>query len=96
MLVIDGIQNVAVANGVVRLQVTRVASDGKSKGVEEIAIPSTQFATVVQALQQAGQNLQQRLQEQQKQQGEGEQQAREPAGQQPAAEPAEQGDNFQF
>ena len=91
MLLIDGIQNVTMANGLVRIQVVQTGADGKQKGVEEIAIPASQYATVVQGLQQAGQNLQQRLQEQQKQQ-EG-QQARE---QQEAGEPAGQGDNFQF
>ena len=97
MLLIDGIQNVTMVDGLIRVQVTQVGSDGKQKGVEEIAIPASQFATVVQALQQAGQNLQQRLQEQQKQQPESTQQTgQEPAGQPPAADPAEQGDNFQF
>lgn len=91
MLLIDGIQNVSMANGLVRVQVTRVGADGKSSGVEEIAIPANQYGNVVQALQQAGQNLQQRLQENQKQQ-EGSQ---ETIGQD-SAEPAEQGDNFQF
>ena len=90
MLLIDGIQNVTMANGLVRIQVAQVGADGKNKGVEEIAIPATQFATVVQALQQAGQNLQQRLQEQQKQQQEGQQ----PAGERQEA--GESADNFQF
>ena len=93
MLVIDGIQNVSMANGLVRIQVAQVGSDGKSKGVEEIAIPASQYGNVVQALTQAGQNLRQRIQEQQKQQaGQDTQQS----GQQDAGDPAEQGDNFQF
>ena len=79
MLLIDGIQNVTMANGLVRIQVVQTGADGKQKGVEEIAIPSNQYATVVQGLQQAGQNLQQKMQEQQKQ-PEGQQQT----GQQPA------------
>ena len=67
MLVIDGIQNVSMANGLVRIQIAQVGSDGQSKGVEEIAIPAGQYGNVVQALQKAGQNLRERLQEQQKQ-----------------------------
>jgi Skp family chaperone for outer membrane proteins len=90
MLLIDGIQNVTMVNGLVRIQVVQTGADGKNKGVEEIAIPSNQYANVVQALQQAGQNLQQRLQEQQKQQA-GQQQS----GQQAAAEPA-QADELDF
>ena len=90
MLLIDGIQNVTMANGLVRIQVVQTGADGKSKGVEEIAIPSNQFANVVQGLQKAGQNLQQKMQDQQKQ----------PEGQQQeapkqAADPA-QADNFDF
>ena len=97
MLLIDGIQNVTMANGLVRIQVVQTGADGKQKGVEEIAIPASQFATVVQGLQQAGQNLHQRLQEQHKHQQESTQQTgQQPAGRQPAADPAEQGDNFQF
>ena len=102
MLVMDGIQNVTMANGLVRIQVAQVGSDGKQKGVEEIAIPASQYGNVVQALQQAGQNLQQRIQEQQKQQQEGQQQtsqqqtSQQQTSQQRAADPAEQGDNFQF
>lgn len=92
MLVIDGIQNVTMANGLIRLQVVQTGADGKSKGVEEIAIPASQYGNVVQALQQAGQNLQQRIQEQQKSQQEGQQQE----APQPATGPAEAGDNFQF
>jgi hypothetical protein len=79
MLLIDGIQSVTMANGLVRLQVVQTGADGKQKGVEEIAIPASQFGNVVQALQQAGQNLQQKLQEQQKQSGGGQKQAAEPA-----------------
>jgi hypothetical protein len=92
MLVIDGIQNVSMANGLVRIQVAQVGADGKQKGVGEIAIPASQYGNVVQALTQAGQNLQQRLQDQQKQQAGQDQQT----SQQAAADPAEQGDNFQF
>ena len=95
MLVIDGIQHVSMANGLVRIQVVQTGADGKQKGVEEIAIPSNQYGNVVQALQQAGQNLQQRIQEQQKQQQEGQQQE----APKQAADPAEAGapaDNFQF
>ena len=92
MLVIDGIQNVTMANGIVRIQVVQTGADGKQKGVEEIAIPASQYGNVVQALTKAGQDLQQRLQEQQKQQAGQDQQA----SQQAAADPAEQGDNFQF
>ena len=44
MLVIDGIQNVTMANGLVRIQVTQTGADGKQKAVEEIAIPATQYA----------------------------------------------------
>ena len=87
MLVMDGIQNVTMANGLVRIQVAQTGADGKSKGVEEIAIPASQYANVVQALTKAGQNLQQQLQ-QQKQQQAGDHQA--------APDPADQGDNFQF
>jgi hypothetical protein len=88
MLVIDGIQNVTMANGLVRIQVTQVASDGKTKPVDEIAIPASQYGNVVQALTQAGQNLRQRLEEQQNQ--DGQQQTGQPqaAAQQQAAEPA--------
>ena len=68
MLVIDGIHNVSMANGLVRIQVAQVGADGQSKGVDEIAIPASQFGNVVQALNQAGQNLRQRLEEQQRQQ----------------------------
>jgi hypothetical protein len=92
MLVIDGIQNVTMANGLVRIQVAQVGADGKQKGVEEIAIPASQYGNVVQALTQAGQNLRQRLEEQQKQQAGQDQQT----NQQPEPDPAEQGDNFQF
>jgi hypothetical protein len=92
MLVIEGIQNVSMANGLVRIQVAQVGSDGKSKGVEEIAIPASQYGNVVQALTQAGQNLRQRLEEQQKQQAGQDQQP----NQQPEPDPADQGDNFQF
>jgi len=92
MLLIDGIHNVSMANGLVRIQVSRVGADGKATGVEEIAIPASQYGNVVQALQQAGQNLQQRIQEQQKQQQEGQQQE----APKQAADPAEAGDNFQF
>jgi hypothetical protein len=91
MLLIDGIQNVTMANGLVRIQVAQVGADGQQKGVEEIAIPASQYANVVQALTKAGQNLQQQLQ-QQKQQQEGGQQT----NQQPEPDPAQQGDNFQF
>ena len=86
MLVIDGTQDVSMANSLVRIQVVQTGADGKQKAVEEIAIPSSQYGTVVTALQKAGQNIQQRIQEQQKQ----------AQPEQPAAEPAEQGDNFQF
>ena len=97
MLVIDGIQNVSMADGLVRIQVTQTGADGKQKAVEEIAIPATQYATVVRGLQQAGQNLQQRIQDQQKQQQAGAQEGgKQAAGAQPDAEPAQQGDNFQF
>ena len=92
MLVIDGIQNVTMANGLVRIQVVQTGADGKQKGVEEIAIPASQYGNVVQALTKAGQNLRQRLEEQQKQQAGQDQQA----SQQAAADPADQGDNFQF
>ena len=61
MLIIDGIQNVTMANGLVRIQVVQTGADGHQKGAEEIAIPASQFANVVQALQNAGQNLQQQV-----------------------------------
>jgi hypothetical protein len=90
MLVIDGIKNVTMANGLVRIQVAQVGADGKSKGVEEIAIPASQYGAVVQALTQAGQNLRQRLEEQQVGH---EQQTSQQA---PEPEHSDQGDNFQF
>jgi hypothetical protein len=91
MLVIDGIQNVSMAHGLVRIQVAQVGADGQSKGVETIAIPASQFGNVVQALNQAGHNLRQRLEEQQQ-----DKQQSQPAADAPAADPAAEAENFDF
>ena len=61
MQVIDGIQNVTLANGVVRIQTVRTGADGQARAGEEIAIPASQYGTILQALQSAGQDLQNKL-----------------------------------
>lgn len=61
MQVIDGIRNVTLANGLVRIQTVRTGSDGQARAGEEIAIPASQYGTIVQALQRAGQDLQNKL-----------------------------------
>ena len=93
MLLIDGIQNVSISNSLVRIQVVQTGADGKAKAVEEIAIPAGQYGNVVRALQNAGQDLQQRIQEQQKQRQEGQEKAGE---QQQAADPSQQADELDF
>jgi len=92
MLVVDGIHNVSLANGLVRIQVAQVGADGTSKGVDEIAIQASQFANVVQALNRAGQNLRQRLEQQQREQAENQQGSSE----QNVTDPAAEAENFDF
>jgi len=65
MLVIDGINNATLTNGLVRLQVVQTGADGQQRAVEEIAIPAGQYGQVVQALQNAGQQLRQQIEQQQ-------------------------------
>jgi len=69
-LLIDNIANVSLSNGLVRIECTTRSADGESRTSGELVIPASQYATVVQALQQAGQQLEARIQ--QSRQGEGE------------------------
>jgi hypothetical protein len=64
--------------------------------VEKIAIPASQYGTVVQALTNAGQTIKKKMEAQQKQQQDGQQTAQHETAQQPAADPAEAADNFDF
>lgn len=63
MQVIDGIQNVTLASGLVRIQTVETGPDGRQRPGETIAIPAVAYGAVVQQLQQAGQRLQQQQQE---------------------------------
>ncbi|MFP4146730.1 MAG: hypothetical protein ACLFSI_03345 [Halorhodospira sp.] len=65
MLVIDGINNATLSNGLVRLQVVQTGADGQQRAVEEIAIPAGQYGQVVQALTNVGQQLRQQIEQQQ-------------------------------
>ena len=87
---IENIANVSLSNGVVRIQCTSTGADGETQTAGELVIPAGQYSAVVQGLQNAGQQLQAR-QEEQKQQQEGEAQS----GQQAAADADQRGDKVQ-
>ena len=65
MLVFDGITNVSMSNGLVRVAVSRVGADGAQHPAGEIAIPANQFGNILNGLQNAGQQLQERINQQQ-------------------------------
>ena len=71
MLVVDGINHVNLSGGLVRIEVVRSGADGQTRAVEEIAIPATQYGRVVTSLQQAGQQLRERIEQARQQDGEG-------------------------
>ena len=61
-LLIDNINNVSLSNGLVRIECTVTGADGETRTSGEIVVAASQYATVVQALQQAGQQIQERVQ----------------------------------
>ena len=63
-LLMDNIRNVSLSNGLVRIECTTTGADGETQVSGELVIPASQYSTVVQALQNAGQQLQERIQNQ--------------------------------
>ena len=61
-LLIDNISNVTLSNGVVRIECTTTGADGQTQTAAQLLIPAGQYSTVVQALQNAGQQLQEQVQ----------------------------------
>ena len=61
-LLTENIRNVSLSNGLVRIECTTTGADGETQVSGELVIPASQYATVVQALQNAGQQLQERAQ----------------------------------
>ena len=69
-IVIEKLGAVSMRNGLVRIQTQATGADGQDRATGEIVIPASQFGQVVGALQNAGQQLQQKIAEaQQAQQG---------------------------
>ena len=64
-VLIDNIANVTLSNGVVRLECTTTGADGQTQTAAELLIPAGQYSAVVQALQNAGQQLQEQVQNRQ-------------------------------
>ena len=64
-LLIDNIANVTLSNGVVRLQCSTTGADGETRTAGEVLIPAGQYSAVVQSLQNAGQQLQEQVQNRQ-------------------------------
>lgn len=71
MLVVDRINHVNLANGLVRIEVVQATAAGERRSVEEIAIPATEYGRVVAALQQAGEQLRQQIETAREQQESG-------------------------
>ena len=61
-LLTDNIRNVSLSNGLVRIECTTTGADGETHVSGELVVPAGQYSTVVQALQNAGQQLQERVQ----------------------------------
>ena len=61
-LLADDIRNVSLSNGLVRIECTTTGADGQTQVSGELVIPAGQYGTVVKALQNAGQQLQERVQ----------------------------------
>ena len=90
-LLIDGITNATLSNGLIRLEVATVSSDGSTKPAGEIAIPANQYASVIQAMQTAGKQLKEQYEQKQQEKGE---QPQTQAAQEPTPETA--GDELDF
>jgi len=61
-LLTENIRNVSLSNGLVRIECTTTGADGQTRVSGELVIPADQYGTVVKALQNAGQQLQERVQ----------------------------------
>ena len=61
-LLADDIRNVSLSNGLVRIECMATGADGETQVSGELVIPASQYATVVQSLQNAGHQLQERVQ----------------------------------
>ena len=60
-LLTENIRNVSLSNGLVRIECTTTGADGETQVSGELVIPAGQYSTVVQALQNAGEKLQERV-----------------------------------
>lgn len=67
-IVVEKLGSVSMRNGLVRIETQATGADGQDRSTGEIVIPASQFAPVVNALQSAGQQLQQKIAEAQKEQ----------------------------
>ncbi len=62
-LFIEGLGAVSLRNGVVRVQTVAAGADGEDRTTGELVIPAARFGQVAAALQNAGQQLQAKLEE---------------------------------
>jgi hypothetical protein len=60
MIYFDGIRNVTLSNGDVRVELTATAGDGSETQVDHFVIPASRYGQVVEQLRQAGQQLQEK------------------------------------
>ncbi|GEM_PF-2218653 len=72
-ILIEQLGAVSMRNGMVRVQTQAVGADGELRTTGELVIPANVYGQVVGSLQNAGQQLQARIQE--AQQGQSEEQA---------------------
>jgi hypothetical protein len=61
-LLTESIRNVSLSNGLVRIECTTTGADGQTQVSGELVIPADQYGSVVKSLQNAGQQLQERVQ----------------------------------
>jgi hypothetical protein len=60
MIFFDGIRNVTLSNGNVRVELTATAGDGSETLVDHFVVPASRYGQVVEQLRQAGQQLQEK------------------------------------
>lgn len=70
-LIVDRLGSASLSNGVVRIQCQSNGADGQPRPSAELLIPVNQFGQIVGGLQQAGQQLQEKMAAAQQEQAEG-------------------------